>query len=280
MDCKQAKKLIPDLLYGELTSEIASEAMDHIAKCEDCLEYRAGLQQTLKYLDQIEKPDLPLDFAAAVHDAIDRETLKKAHPRRRLWPVLATAIGLCGIILSIFTILASEIRYEDGALIIRFREQQTAITPDKSPDKSPDNAAKILADFREEQLRLQRQSSDEMRTKLHASINDDLRGSIIDELRASLTSELHSLVDSKLRASLTDELSAAIAELSRAINEYESRRDKKVAEAIQQLQMQQHQLLLTLQQDLEVITSRTEGEFMKTYLTMAELANQQAKSNR
>ena len=59
------------------------------------------------------------------------------------------------------------------------------------------------------------------------------------------------------------------------INEYESQRDKQIAGAFQQMQVQQHQMLSVIQRELEILASRTENEFERSYLTMAALADLQ-----
>ena len=167
MKCKRARKLVLELLYDELPPESASELQEHIISCEDCLEYKTGLQQTLQYMDQMEELQEPAGLIGAAHDAIDRERYRAIRSPRLRWPVWAAVVGLCAIVLSAFTLFASEIRYEDGALIIRFKEQKTEL--------ASENTAQMLAAYREEQLEFRKQLSDEMRasaTELLKTIYD------------------------------------------------------------------------------------------------------------
>jgi hypothetical protein len=221
MKCKRARKLVLELLYDELPPESASELQEHIIGCEDCLKYKTGLQQTLQYMDQMEELQEPAGLIGAAHDAIDRERYRAIRSPRLRWPVWAAVVGLCGIVLSAFTLFASEMRYEDGALIVRFKEQKTEL--------ASENTAQMLAAYREEQLEFRKKLSDEMR--------------------------------------------ASTTELLKAIYDYEAQRDKQIAVAFQQYQMQQDQKLKTIQKDLDTLTSLTEDEFMKTYIAMAELGN-------
>mgnify|MGYP002395944637 CR=1 FL=1 len=70
---------------------------------------------------------------------------------------------------------------------------------------------------------------------------------------------------------LTGELRASIASLSKTIRAYESQRDKQFAGALQQMQIQQYQTLVTIQKELEILASQTENEFKRSYLTMAAM---------
>jgi len=221
MDCEQARGLIVEFLYNELPSESVSEFQEHLAECEDCLKYKEEIQNTLECLNQVEELRAPVDLAA-LHDAIDRRRHRVGKFLRRRWPVWAT-IGVCGIMLSIFALFVSEIRYEGNALTITFNGQET--------DSLSERTARVLAAYREDQLRFQ--------------------------------------------AQLSGELRASVAALSQMINEYESHRDRQIAGAFQQMQIQQHQTLLAIQKELEILASQTEDEFKRSYLTMAALADLQ-----
>jgi len=235
MNCKKARKLILELIYDELSSESVSELQDHITGCEDCLRYKTELQRALKCLDRIEDLQEPEHLVTAAYDAISREYRRSLRSRRFRLPVWATAFGVCVVIFSVFTLLVSEIRYEDSTLIVRFGEQKS----EQKTDLASENTAKMLAAYREEQLRYKKQLSDE------------------------------------LRAFVADELRASVAKLSQAVYEHEVQRDKRVASAFQLLQIQQDQKLSTIQKDLDTLTSLTENEFLKTYTAMERLASYQ-----
>jgi hypothetical protein len=221
MDCERARELILESLYDELPSELGFELQEHLAECEDCSGYKEEIQGTLECLNQMEEVREPVDLAA-LHDAIEKRRRVWQFAHRR-WPVWAAVVGVCGIVLSIFTLFVSEIRYEDNALTIRFNGQET--------DPLSERTARTLAAYREDQLRFQKQVSDELRT--------------------------------------------SVATLSEMIDQYESQRDKQLAGAFQQMQVQQHQVLVAIQKELEILTSQTEDEFKRSYLTMAALANLQ-----
>jgi hypothetical protein len=210
-----------EFLYGELPSEFVPRLQKHLNECESCLRYKEEIQQTLEYLNRSEELRVPMNLAV-LHDAIDQKQHRILQFLRRRWLVWGTAIvGACAMIFSIFTLLVSEIRYEDNMLTLTFNGRKK--------DSLPERTARILAAYREDQLRFQ--------------------GQLSNELRASVTA------------------------LSQMIDEYESQRDKQIASAFQQMQIQQHQALVEIQKELEILASQTENEFKRSYLTMAELVN-------
>ncbi|MFC1712972.1 anti-sigma factor family protein [Candidatus Poribacteria bacterium] len=154
MNCEQARDMIVEFLYDELPPERASELQNHLAECKVCMEYRAGLQQTLERLDQIEERQAPVDLAA-LHDAVDRKRHRVRHHLRRRWPVWAT-VGACFVMLLAFTLFAAEIRYEDNALTITFNGEER--------ETLAETTERVLTTYREDQLLLRKQLADELRT--------------------------------------------------------------------------------------------------------------------
>jgi hypothetical protein len=220
MDCERARELIVESLYDELPSEFAPRLQEHLAECEDCLKYKEELRVTLEYLDKMEELRVPIDLAA-LHDAVDRKRHRVRRFLRRGLPAWV-AVGACAIMLLMFTLFVSEIQYEDNALTVRFRGQQA--------DSLPERTARVLASYRQDQLRFQNQ--------------------------------------------LSDELHASTLALSQMIDEYESQRDRQIAGAFRQMQIQQYQMLVAIRKELEALESRTEDEFKRSYLlTMAALAD-------
>ena len=123
------------------------------------MEYREEIRQTLESLDQAKDVQVPVDLKA-LHDAIGEKHHKLRNLLRRRWPVWAAVVGTCGILLFVFTLFASEIRYEDNALTIRFGAQET--------DSLSERTANILADYQEDQLEFQKKTSDELRSSVIA----------------------------------------------------------------------------------------------------------------
>ncbi len=158
MNCEQAKELIVEFLYDELPPEFAPELQEHLEECEDCLRYKEEVQGTLERLNQAKELQAPVDLAV-LHDAVGKKRHRVRQFLRRQWPVWA-AIGSCGIILLVFTLFVSEIRYEDNALTIRFDGQET--------DPLPERTARVLTAYWEDQLRFQTQMSDELRAEVNA----------------------------------------------------------------------------------------------------------------
>jgi len=160
MNCEQARELIVEFLYDELPSEFFPKLQEHLSGCECCLRYKEETRQTLECLDEREELRVPVDLAI-LHDAIDRKQHRVWQFLHRRWLVWGTAIiGACAVIFSIFTLLVSEIRYEGNALTIRFNGRKT--------DSLEERTARILAAYREDQLRFQEQLSGELRASVTA----------------------------------------------------------------------------------------------------------------
>lgn len=212
MDCERAKEFIVELLYDEIASESASELQDHLAECEDCLKYRTELQQTTEYLNQVSELQAPIDLTA-LHDAIDRKQHRIRHYFRRRWPVWAT-VGACFVMLLLFALFVSEIRYENNALTITFNGEEKESLAEKTD--------RMMATYRKDQLVFQKQ--------------------------------------------ITDELRASTAVLLNVIGEYESRRNRQIAEAFQQI-------ILDTREELGNLASKTENRINRNYLmTMTTMA--------
>ncbi len=183
MDCERAKELIVEFLYDELPAEPTSELRDHLAECEDCLKYKDGLQRTLECLDQAEELRAPVDLAA-LHDAIERKRHRVWRSLGRRWPVWVT-VGTCFIMLSMFTLFASEIRYEDNALTIRFNG--------RGPDPVSERTANMLAAYREDQLRFQNQLSGQLRSSVATLLK------VIDEYESQRDKQITSVLQQMQR---------------------------------------------------------------------------------
>lgn len=159
MDCEQIREWIVEFLYDELPPESVSKLRKHLAECEDCLKYKEGIQSTLECMNRAEDLRVPVDLAA-LHDAIDKKRHRMTQFLRRRWPVWAAVVGMCGIMLSIFTLFASEIRYEDNTLTVRFNGQRT--------DPLSERTDQVLAAYRDDQLRFQAKLSGELRASVAA----------------------------------------------------------------------------------------------------------------
>jgi len=158
MDCEQARQLIIDFVYDELSPEAVPKLQEHLAGCEECLRYKEEIQQTLQCLDLCEELRAPVDLAA-LHDAIDKKRHRIRGFLRRHWPIWATT-GTCCAILVMFALFVSAIRYEGRALTITFSGQEA--------DPLIERTERILAAYREDQLNFQAQLSDELRASVAA----------------------------------------------------------------------------------------------------------------
>ncbi len=219
MNCEQAREVIVEFLYDELPQESASELQNHLAECKVCLEYKAGLQQTIERLDMVEDLEAPIELSA-LYDAIDRKKHRVRHYLRRRWPIWAT-VGACLAMLFAFTLFVSEIRYENNALTITFSGDER--------ESLAETSERMLTTYREDQLLFQKQ--------------------------------------------LTDELRTSTVVLLKVIDEYEFERNRQIAGAFRQMQIQQQQMLLATQKELGNLASETENRLRRNYLmTMATVA--------
>jgi len=253
VDCEQAKELMVEFLYDELPAESIPGLKEHLAQCRECLEYKEEMQQTLEYLDQNVELRAPLDLAV-LHDAIDRKRHRVRKFLHRGWPAWV-AIGVCAIMLSTFTLFASEIRYEDGALTVRFNAQGKESLAEKTE--------RTLATYREDQLRFQNQLSSELSDSVTASEK-------AERMLAAYREE-----QLRFQNQLSSELNDSVATLSRIIGEYEIQRNRQLAGAFDAMQVQQHEMLMAIQRKLQTLALQTEKEFRRSYYTMAALADYQ-----
>jgi hypothetical protein len=217
-----AKKAIIEFLYDELPSESHVELQKHIDECQECSRYKTEIQNTLKYLDKNREYQIPTDIAA-LHECINERKNRFRIFLRRGLPAW-TAVGICGVMLLVFALFVTEIRSEGNVLTVTFRGRYTETIAEKTE--------RILVEYRADQLRSQKQLSEELR--------------------------------------------AAVVSLSQLIDEYEIQRNRQITKAFQQMQIEQHRVLVSIQRQLDTLASQTEDELLRlderSNLAMAVMA--------
>ena len=96
MDCKEAKRLMPDLLTGEGTLREKVALKLHLLSCRDCRREWEGLREVLRGLKAL-TPVGPVAFEASPPQVIGR---KKG--ARWGWGRFLPATALAGILLALF----------------------------------------------------------------------------------------------------------------------------------------------------------------------------------
>jgi hypothetical protein len=174
MECEEARKRIVDFFYDELEPDTMSSLQEHLARCDKCSEYKQEIQSAIQCLDQQKEIRSPVDLVA-LHDAIERKSRAWSLFSYRL-PVWGTVLFvLFGIVLSVFALTKAEVQYTNNTLTIRFGEpiavqqalpQTDPIAQAKLQAKIDDltkRTAKILTEYKKDQIKFQSQLTKEMR---------------------------------------------------------------------------------------------------------------------
>ncbi|MHC4949114.1 MAG: anti-sigma factor family protein [Planctomycetota bacterium] len=145
MHCDEARRLLTDLLYGELDPETAAAVARHLDACPGCAERRRALERTVAALDAW-SPVEPSGDARAVA----RAAVVAAAGRRRWRRPVPWAAGLAaGLLLAVGVLLLSaEIRVGDGGVIIAFGRPAPA--PSAEPAPAPATAPPVARVVRDE----------------------------------------------------------------------------------------------------------------------------------
>jgi len=239
MECEEARKRIIDFFYDELEPDTMSSLKEHLARCDNCSEYKQEVQSAIQCLDQQKELQSSIDLVA-LHYAIERKSRKWSLFSYRL-PVWGTALFVIfGIVLSAFTLTKTEVQYANNTLTIRFGEpiavQQTQSQTDPTAQASlqakiddlTKRTAQALTEYKKDQLRFQTQLTKEMRNSQNSVL--------------------------------------------RVVKNYESKRDVQLASLIQQIQLQHYQSLVEIRKEYELLALNTEKEFKRSYSTMAAMA--------
>jgi hypothetical protein len=243
MECEEARKRIVDFFYDELEPDTMSSLQEHLARCDNCSEYKQEVQSAVQCLEQQKEIQSSIDLVA-LHDAIERKSRTWSLFSYRL-PVWGTVLFvLFGIVLSAFALTKTEVQYTNNTLTIRFGEP--TVVQQAQPQTDPIAQAKLQA-------------------KLQAKI-DDLTKRTDKILTEYKKDQL------KFQSQLTKEMRDSHNTTLKMIKDYESRRDVQLANLVQQIQLQHYQSLVAMKNEFELLASQTEKEFKRSYSTMAAMA--------
>lgn len=234
MDCEKAKKLIVDFFYDELDSDEVSGLDDHLAKCDDCSEYRQEIELSIKCLDKQEEVPSSVNLSA-LHEAIEQK--RNRNPFKYRIPVWATALFIIfAIAISAFALSKGEIQYGNNTLTISFGQ------PIKEQPKEQIDYDRIYAE--------------------------------IDKVaqKTAYTLEQYKKEQVNFQDKLSKELGDYRIEMANLISEYDQQSSQRTAELVQQLQAQHYQSLVAIKDEFEFLASRTQNEFERSYMTMAAMA--------
>ena len=237
MDCEKAKKLIVDFFYDELDSDEVSGLDDHLAKCDDCSEYRQEIELSIKCLDKQEEVASSVNLSA-LHEAIEQK--RSWNPFKYRIPVWATALFIIfAVAISAFALSKAEIQYGNNTLTISFGQ----------PIKEQPKEQTVSIDY----------------DKIYAEIDKVAQ-------KTAYTLEQYKKEQVSFQDKLSKELSDYRTETASLIGEYDQQNNQRTAQLIQQLQAQHYQSLVAIKDEFEFLASRTQNEFERSYMTMAAMA--------
>lgn len=153
-------------------------------------------------------------------------------------PIWATAfLVLLAIVLSYLALSKAEIQYAKNTLTIRFGEAIAEPVDQMKFQEKLDDLEKRTARILAEQKKEQLQ----------------------------------------LQTQLTKEMEKYQKMMLELIRNYESDRNVQLAKLIQQIQIQNYQSLMAMKNEFDIFASKTENEFKRSYITMAELLSYQGR---
>jgi len=117
MTCDQVRPLLPLAVYGDLTGAEEETVRGHLAGCSACRSEAEAIRRLRTSLDAVPPPEVTVSVAGVLR----AETADQARRARR-WRRVAIAAGaLAACVLSIL-LVRPDIRIDDGALVVRWRE--------------------------------------------------------------------------------------------------------------------------------------------------------------
>jgi Putative zinc-finger len=117
MTCDQVRPLLPLAVYGDLTGTEEEAIRGHLAACLPCRSEAEAIRRLRTSLDAVPPPEVTVSVAGILR----AETADQARRARR-WRRVAIAAGSLAACVLTILLLRPDIRIDDGALVVRWRE--------------------------------------------------------------------------------------------------------------------------------------------------------------
>src|SRR5262245_57290480 len=124
MTCDQVRPILPLAAYGDL-SELENEAVRaHLTICPACRSEAEAIGRVRTSLESLPPPEVTISVAGILR-AESAEQMRRARRWRRA-TIAAGALAAC--VLAIL-LIRPDIRIDDGALVVRWREPSVPVQP-------------------------------------------------------------------------------------------------------------------------------------------------------
>jgi Putative zinc-finger len=124
MTCDQVRLLLPLAVYGDLSGTEDEKVGAHLASCPACRSEAEALRRVRTSLDAVPPPEVTVSVA----DIFRAETAEQLRRARR-WRRAALAAGTLAACVLTILLVRPDIRIDDGALVVRWREPSAPVPP-------------------------------------------------------------------------------------------------------------------------------------------------------
>ncbi|HKB01850.1 MAG TPA: zf-HC2 domain-containing protein [Gemmataceae bacterium] len=124
MTCDELHPLLPLAIYGDLTGPEADTAAAHLRDCPACRAEAEALRRTRAALDAVPAPEVAIPATAVIR----AEAARQVRALRR-WKRAAVAAAALAAGLLVAVLVRPEIRVDDGALVVRWKDSPSNPPP-------------------------------------------------------------------------------------------------------------------------------------------------------
>lgn len=124
MTCDELRPLLPLAEYGDLAAPEAERVAGHLRDCPACRGEAGALRRTRAALNAVPVPEVAVPVSAVVQAEASRQARALRRWNRGALAATALAAGLLLVLL-----VRPEVRAEDGALVVRWKDPAPAPPP-------------------------------------------------------------------------------------------------------------------------------------------------------
>jgi len=120
MNCEEFKKLIVSLAYDELSKMEAESVQRHLSECQECAKFKSEIAKTSNLLDNWVDREIPVDLANLLSQVERKPIVGRLLWQKRWFAWTATAFGIVAILLTVFGLIGTEIKWHQNSLTVSF----------------------------------------------------------------------------------------------------------------------------------------------------------------